>query len=81
MACAKGRPCRSYADAEKEGMTMERIIEKVGTLVFEAARKAILNQAEVRCDFVLFDCEVFVRPFSSVIRAPTYFWLGAEGGG
>lgn len=58
---------------------MERIMERVGTSVFEAARTAILNQAEVRCDFVLFDCEVIVRPFPAVIHAPTYFWLGADG--
>jgi len=58
---------------------MERIMERVGTSVFEAARKAILNQKEVRCDFSLFDCEVFVRPFPAVIHAPIYFWLGAEG--
>jgi hypothetical protein len=60
---------------------MESFLQRVGKSVFEATRKAILNQEEVRCDFVLFGCEVFVRPFSSVIRAPTYFWLGAEGGG
>jgi hypothetical protein len=60
-------------------MTMENLMQRVGTSVFEAARKAILNQAEVRCDFVLFGCEVFVRPFPLVIQVPNYFWLGAEG--
>ena len=40
---------------------------------------------EVRCNFVLMDCEVFVRPFgaprplATYPRLPaTYFWLGAE---
>ncbi len=56
-----------------------RYAQSCGEAVFEAARKAILNQAEVRCDFVLFDCEVIVRPFPAVTQAPTYFWLGAEG--
>ncbi len=58
---------------------MERIMERVGTSVFEAARTAILKQEQVRCDFVLFDCEVFVRPLSALSLRPTYFWLGAEG--
>ncbi len=58
---------------------MENLMQRVGTSVFEAARKAILKQEQVRCDFVLFDCEVFVRPFPSVIRVSTYFWLGADG--
>jgi hypothetical protein len=56
-----------------------RYAQSCGEAVFEAARKAILNQAEVRCDFVLFDCEVFVRPLSAVSPCPTYFWLGADG--
>jgi hypothetical protein len=60
-------------------MTMENLMQRVGTSVFEASRKAILNQAEIRCDFVLFDCEVFVRPFSALSPRPTYFWLGADG--
>ncbi len=59
---------------------MENLMQRVGTSVFEAARKAILKQEQVRCDFVLFDCEVIVRPLSAVTQAPTYFWLGAEGG-
>ena len=58
---------------------MENLMQRVGTSVFEAARKAILNQEEVRCDFVLFDCEVFVRPLSAFSPRPTYFWLGADG--
>ena len=58
---------------------MENLMQRVGTSVFEAARKAILKQEQVRCDFFLFDCEVFVRPFPSGIRAPFYFWLGADG--
>ena len=58
---------------------MDRVTERVGSMVLDAARTAILNQVEVRCDFVLFGCEVFVRPFPLVIQAPTYFWLGADG--
>jgi len=60
-------------------MTMESFLQSVGTSVFEAARKAMLKQEQVRCDFVLFDCEVFVRPLSALSPRPTYFWLGADG--
>jgi len=59
--------------------------QSCGQIVFEAARIASRQGEEVRCNFVLMDCEVFVRPFeaprplATYPRLPaTYFWLGAE---
>jgi hypothetical protein len=53
--------------------------QSCGQIVFEAARMASRQGEEVRCNFVLMDCEVFVRPLSELSPCPTYFWLGADG--
>ena len=55
--------------------------ERIGQLVGFATKKAIRDCEEVRCDFMLMDCEVFARPIwlPKGPRPATYFWLGAEG--
>ncbi len=51
--------------------------QSCGEIVFEAARIASRKGEEVRCNFVLMDCEVFVRPMAAPRPHPAYFWLGA----
>ena len=52
--------------------------ESCGKLVFKAAKDAVRQCKEIRCDFLLMDCEVFVRPVWVKGPRPAYFWLGAE---
>jgi hypothetical protein len=59
---------------------LQKTALECGAAVMSAARQAMNSREEVKCDYWVYGCDVFVRPKPERRRQMTYFWLGAEGG-
>jgi hypothetical protein len=59
--------------------SLQRMAQECGAAVMRAARQAMKTREEIKCEFWVYDCDVFVRPKPEFRRQMTYFWLGAEG--
>ena len=57
----------------------EEVALRCSLHVLDAAIAAFESGEEARCNFMIYGCEVYVRPMPEPRRQSTYFWLGAEG--